>query len=193
MVLTFTGSFSAGNIARDDVRIMLIGAIGCNFAWGLVDAVMYVMSSLTQRGCALSVIRAIRTARDPQTARGLITDALPPTIVEILRPDEIDSIRERVKNLPEPPARVTIQRDDWLGAVGVFLLVFLSTFPVVIPFIFMTDARLALRVSNGIAIVMLFFTGYAMARYAGARAVRVGLAMVVIGLVLVGLTIALGG
>jgi hypothetical protein len=193
MVLTFTGSLSAGDVARDDIRAMLIGAIGCNLAWGLVDAVMYVMSSLTQRGRALSIIRAIRTARDPQTARGLIADVLPPTLVEILRPDEIDSFRERVKNLPEPPARVTLQRDDWLGAIGVFLLVFLSTFPVVIPFIFMTDARLALRVSNGIAIVMLFLTGYAMARYAGARAVRVGVAMVVIGLVLVGLTIALGG
>ena len=40
------------------------------------------------------------------------------------------------------------QRNDWLGALGVFLLVFLSTFPVVIPFIVMSEAGPALRVSN---------------------------------------------
>ncbi|HEX5667001.1 MAG TPA: hypothetical protein VFX71_09210 [Hyphomicrobium sp.] len=28
---------------------MLIGAIGCNLAWGLIDAVMYLMSCLTER------------------------------------------------------------------------------------------------------------------------------------------------
>ena len=57
----------------------------------------------------------------------------------------------------------------------------------------MTQARLALRVSNGIAIVMLFFAGYTLARYAGRRAWLTGMAMVLIGTVLVGITIALGG
>jgi hypothetical protein len=44
----------------------------------------------------------------------------------------------------------------------VFLCVFVSTFPVVIPFTFMQDVRLGLRISNGIAIVMLFLAGYSM-------------------------------
>jgi len=53
------------------------------------------------------------------------------------------------------------------GCAGVFLLVFLSTFPVVVPFIVMHDALIALRVSNGIAIGLLFITGYAFARITG--------------------------
>lgn len=52
---------------------------------------------------------------------------------------------------------------DVRGAVGVFLLVFLSTLPVAIPFIVMTHARSALRVSNAIAITMLFIAGVALA------------------------------
>jgi VIT1/CCC1 family predicted Fe2+/Mn2+ transporter len=71
--------------------------------------------------------------------------------------------------------------------------VFLSTFPIAIPFMLIRDARLALRVSNGIAIVMLFLAGYAFGRYASYHPWRMGLGMVLIGTVLVGITIALGG
>ena len=34
MVLGFTGSLSAAQAGRSDVRTMLFGAIGCNLAWG---------------------------------------------------------------------------------------------------------------------------------------------------------------
>jgi VIT1/CCC1 family predicted Fe2+/Mn2+ transporter len=77
--------------------------------------------------------------------------------------------------------------------VAVFLLVFLSTFPVTIPFLLMSDAMRALRVSNAIAIVLLFLGGYELAKYSGGRPWRLGFAMVAIGAALVGLTIALGG
>jgi VIT1/CCC1 family predicted Fe2+/Mn2+ transporter len=64
---------------------------------------------------------------------------------------------------------------------------------VVIPFLFMQDARLALRVSNVVAIAMLFGAGCLLASYAGMRRIRTGLAIVGIGAVLVALTIILGG
>ena len=70
---------------------------------------------------------------------------------------------------------------------------FLSTFPVVIPFIVMRDPVPALRVSNAIAVVLLFVAGYAFGRLTGRRPAWVGIAMVVLGSVLVGLTMALGG
>jgi len=64
----------------------------------------------------------------------------------------------------------------------------------VIPFVFMQNALQALRISNAIAVVMLFIAGAALGRYAaGQRPWQTGLAMVVVGSVLVLLTIALGG
>ena len=51
----------------------------------------------------------------------------------------------------------------------------------------------ALRVSNTVAIVMLFLTGYAYGTIAGRHPWLVGLGMVLIGTVLVGMTMALGG
>src|SRR5436190_11036119 len=102
-------------------------------------------------------------------------------------------MRHPLKELPDPPERARLGKDDWLRAVGVFLLVFLSTFPVVIPFIFMRNAGSALRVSNLIAILMLFLTGCAFGRMTGRRLWVVGISMVVLGSILVGITMALGG
>jgi VIT1/CCC1 family predicted Fe2+/Mn2+ transporter len=64
---------------------------------------------------------------------------------------------------------------------------------VVIPFIFLRDVGPALRVSNAVAIVMLFLTGYAFGSLTGRRPWLMGIAMVVLGSFLVGLTMALGG
>ncbi len=193
MVLTFTGSLSVAEAGRDDVRTMLIGALGCNLAWGIIDGVLYLMGCLAEKGRGLLTFRALRKATDPSAAQRLIADALPPVIASILQPAELDTMSRRLKDLPELPEQARLRRDDWLGAVGVFLLVFLCTFPVVIPFIFMHNAAPALRVSNAIAIVMLFLTGYAFGRMTGRHPWLVGISMVVLGLILVSITMALGG
>jgi VIT1/CCC1 family predicted Fe2+/Mn2+ transporter len=73
------------------------------------------------------------------------------------------------------------------------LLVVLSTFPVVLPFCLMTNVMRAQRVSNAVAIALLFLTGYAFGRCTGYHPRGMGLAMVIVGSVLVGLTILLGG
>ncbi len=193
MVLTFTGSLSVAEAGRDDVRTMLIGALGCNLAWGIIDAVLYLMGCLAEKGKGLLTFRAVRKATDPKHAHRLIADALPSVVASILEPAELETMHKRLKQLPEPPARARLRKDDWLGAIGVFLLVFLSTFPVVIPFVFMHSAGPALRVSNGIAIVMLFITGYAFGRVTGRHPWLFGISMVVLGAALVSMTMALGG
>jgi hypothetical protein len=192
MVLTFTGSLSVAEADRAEVRTMLIGALGCNIAWGIIDGVLYLMGCFAERGRSLMIFRAVRKAADPQQAHRLIADALPPVVASILEPAQLEAMRQRLKQLPEPDPGL-LRKDDWLGALGVFLLVFLSTFPVVIPFLFIGDVRLALRVSNAVAIAMLFLCGYAFGRCAGFRPWTMGLAMVAIGSVLVAITIALGG
>jgi VIT1/CCC1 family predicted Fe2+/Mn2+ transporter len=193
MVLTFTGSLSVAEAGRDDVRLMLVGALGCNLTWGIIDAVLYLMGGLAGKGRGLITLRAVRESTDPQQAQRLIADALPPVVASVLEPAELESMRQRLTQLPEPPQRARWDKDDWLGALGVFLLVFLATFPVVIPFILMHDFRPAMRVSNAIAIVLLFLTGYAFGRMTGRRPWAVGVSMVVLGSVLAAMTMALGG
>jgi hypothetical protein len=193
MVLTFTGSLSIAEAGREAIRTMLLGALGCNLAWGIIDGVLYLMGCLAEKGKGLLTLRAVRKATDPQKAQRLIAAALPPLVASILQPAELETMRQRLKDLPEPPERARLGNKEWLGALGVFLLVFMSTFPVVIPFLFMKDAWLALRVSNAIAIAMLFLTGYAFGRATGRHPWVVGVSMVILGAALVGLTMALGG
>ena len=193
MVLTFTGSLSVAQAGRDEIRTMLIGALGCNLAWGMIDGLFYLMGSLAEKGQNLMTYIAVRTATDPQQAQRLIADKLPPVVASILEPAEFESMRQRLQRLPEPPKRASLNKVDWLGAVGIFLLVFLSTFPVVIPFIFMQSVLPAMRVSNAIAIVMMFATGYSYGRLTGYHPLAVGIAMVVLGAIVVSATIALGG
>jgi hypothetical protein len=192
MVLTFTGSLSVAEADRAEVRTMLIGALGCNAVWGIIDGVLYLMGCLAERSRGLTIFRAVRRAADPQQAQRLIADALPPVVASLLQPAELETLRLRLMHLPDPP-RTHLGRDDWLGAVGVFLLVFLSTFPVALPFVFMQQVGPALRLSNGIALLMLFLCGYAYGKCVERRPWLTGIAMVVLGSVLVGLTIALGG
>jgi hypothetical protein len=193
MVLTFTGSLSVAEAGREDVRAMLIGALGCNVAWGIIDAVLYLMSCLAEETRGLLIYRAVRKTGDPAEAQRLIADALPPLVASVLEPAELEAMRQRLQQLPTPPERAGLGGDAWRGAVGVFLLVFLSTFPVTIPFMLMSNAGPALRVSNAIAIVLLFVAGYAFGRMTGRHPWMMGISMVVIGAVLVAMTIALGG
>jgi len=193
MVLTFTGALSVAEAGREDVRTMLIGALGCNLAWGIIDGVLYLMGCLAEKGRGLLTFRALRKTTDAKEAQRLIADALPSVVASLLQPVELQSLYQRLKQLPEPPDHARLRKDDWLGAVGVFLLVFLCTFPVVIPFIFITHAGSALRVSNVVAVVMLFLTGYAFGRMTGRHPWLLGISMIVLGLILVGLTMALGG
>jgi hypothetical protein len=193
MVLTFTGSMSVATAGREEVREMLIGAVGCNLAWGIVDAVMYVLTTLVNRGRGLLLLRSVLAAQQAEGARSAIASALPPLLTSAMRPSDFDVLRERLAALPPPPRQPRLSSQDLRGAVEVFMLVFLSTFPVVIPFLLFSEPLRALRTSNAIAVAMLFLGGVSLGRFSGLRAGALGLAMAGIGAVLVAITIALGG
>lgn len=194
MVLTFTCSISAASSpGRDDVRTMLFGAVGCNLAWGLIDAIFYLMACISERGKRMGTLRAVRAAKNAEEGRRIIAGALPSLFAQALRPDGLEKLRFELNLLPDPPARPGLTASDFLGAVAVFLWVFLITFPVALPFVFLHDAQRALRVSNLIAVALLFITGRSFGRCAGLHPGRTGVVMVLLGGALVATTIALGG
>ena len=193
MVLTFTGTLSVIDSGRDEVRDMLVAAIGCNLAWGFVDAVMYVLRNLVARGRKATLIRALRDAARPEQAQRIIGDEIGAGS-NAFGPAEFERIRQWVAAQPASAApRVAVTAADLKGAFAVFLLVFLSTFPVVLPFVFIADAGVAKRASAAVAIAMLYVCGYAWGRYAGLKAWRTGLVMVLLGLGVEAIVIALGG
>jgi hypothetical protein len=193
MALSFTGAVSAATAGREDIRTVLFAALGCNLAWGLVDGVMYLVSLMTERTRNLTLLRRVRSATATHDAHAIIADAMPGRLGNVITAEVQEYIRQRITALPEPPARGRLGWDDFVGAFGVFLIVVLSTFPVVVPFMLFSETQLAMRVSNAVALVTLFACGFALGRYAGGIPWRSGFAMAAIGVVLVAATIALGG
>jgi hypothetical protein len=193
MVLTFTGSLSVATAGRAEIREMLVGALGCNLAWGVIDALLYLLASIAEKGRGLATLHAVRRATDLDEGRRLVAGALPPVVAAVLEPAQLEAMRQRLAELPEPPARPRLEGDDWRGALGVFLLVFLATFPVAVPFLLVGDAHRALRVSNGVAVALLFLCGHAVGRLTRYHPWGTGLGMVLLGSILVAMTMALGG
>lgn len=192
MALTFTGSLSVADAGRNDVRAMLIGALGCNLAWGIIDGIIYVMITHASRSGEWKRLRALRGTTDATQARGLLAGLLPDEVAASLTTDELDTIHRRLAARPIPDS-LTVSMQDLLGGLAVCLLVFLSTFPIAIPFLLMDSVAPAMRASNSIAIAMLFIAGVAYGRATGLRPWLVGVSMVLLGCVLVAVTIALGG
>jgi VIT family protein len=193
MVLTFTCSFSVAGAGHEEVRTLLLGAIGCNLAWGFIDAVFYLMDCFTARGRAILNLGALKSVTCPPDGHRIIRQALPPIVASVLSNSDLETIRERLSRIRDTPTEPGLHGRDWLGALAVFLVVVLSTLPVIAPFAFIKDARTALRTSNMIAVSMLLLVGYVFGQYAGHRPGRMAIAMVLLGAAMVGTTISLGG
>jgi VIT1/CCC1 family predicted Fe2+/Mn2+ transporter len=193
MALSFT--LTVGVVTADNIKIqtMLFAALGCNLAWGIIDAGVYLMARVNERGRKILSLRALHEASDAETARSMIADAMPPLLASAVSPQQLDSMWHRLRQLPVSSQRPQLTKRDAIGALGVCLLSFLSTFPIVIPFMLIGDGRTALRASNVIAIAMLFVCGYAFGHRSGLKPWATGLSIVAFGCVLVGVAIALGG
>jgi len=196
MVLTFTlGTGLTVKNGAEGVRELLIAALGCNLAWGLIDGVMVVMHRVSERVRRQRLAHAIRTAASPETGLAIVRSELEP----ILGPLVGSELRERLyaevrgRAAALPLERTRVDRADLLAGIASFCLVFFSTIPAALPFLLFADPHLALRVSNLLLLVLLFVVGWRWAAYTSGSRIAWGLAMLMIGTLLVVVAIALGG
>jgi VIT1/CCC1 family predicted Fe2+/Mn2+ transporter len=159
----------------------------------MIDALMYLMARLSERGRDIEVLRRVQRTSDPDEGRRILASALPDSVASVLETEGLERVRERLQRLPEARPRPRLAASDLLGAAGVFLWVFAITFPVVVPFLFIDEAVRALRISNLVAVVLLFVAGCSYGRWSSLRPLPTGIVMVVVGTVVVAVTIALGG
>jgi VIT1/CCC1 family predicted Fe2+/Mn2+ transporter len=195
MVLTFTGSLSVATAENADVREMLIGAMGCNIAWGIIDAALYIVGELFGRGRLRRLGQMIRGAPTKVEAESLVAGELDEYLSEVTSEPDRKALYARIADnvRSRPPAPNPVTKSDLMGAFWSFWLVFLASLPAAIPFVIFDDARFALRVSNAILLALLFISGYLWARYTVSRPWLVGLCFLVAGIALVLAAIALGG
>ncbi|APR34837.1 VIT1/CCC1 transporter family protein [Paraburkholderia sp. SOS3] len=193
MALTFVGAVKATGAGQDAGYKMFFAALGCNLAWGLADAVMYLVRTLVDRGQRLKIALTAQRERDPVVAIRALRNALPETLKSFAEDADLERIRARLAAMPTLPPRATFVRQDFVGALGIFLLVVLGTFPVALPFLIVKDLGTALIASRVLTLLILFAAGFALGRYTDAGAMKAGFAMTALGILLTMAIIALGG
>ena len=192
MALSFTGTMSVAVGDGEGVRGVLVAALGCNVAWGIVDGVMFVLTTAVGRARRLNFIDTLRNAALPEARRIFIRN-LPEDVRLIISDTDAEALLLRVRALQSTGLRKVVHPQDFSDAISIFVLVAASTLPPSIPFLFIDELHIAMRLSNAVALVMLFFIGAQLGRYMGRSPWPMGFAMAAIGAILVAVTIALGG
>jgi hypothetical protein len=118
-----------------------LAAIGCNLAWGIIDAVMYVMNNITVRSLEIRLVHTIQDAPDKDAALNLIRNEIDPRLHSLLDPEESlglsRSIHKRIAQMKVAKVRVT--REDLYGAIACFWLVFVSFLSAAVPFLIFSE------------------------------------------------------
>jgi len=194
MALGFTGSVRLG-LEDPDSRELFVGILGCNLAWAIVDAVMHLLTQLFERGRNARLAREVRQMRDDSLALARIAEELKnrvPVVEDAPGAEHfhrwlLDVLRSR-----EPPP-AGLQASDVRGAIAVGLVILLATAPVLAPYLVLADPDHAVRASNAVALGLLYVLGSWWGQEVGGSPWRAGAGLTAVGIVLVLITIALGG
>ena len=103
----------------------LIGAIGANTAWGIIDASLYVMNTTFDRKRQLRFVHAITANPDEATALGRIRGELDPILEPVTKARDREQLYQSIYSTlahGEFPARSGLQRDDIMGAIQIFCI-----------------------------------------------------------------------
>jgi len=194
MALGFTGAVRLGHEEADN-HALFIGIFGCNLAWAIVDGVMFVLTQLFERGRQAKVARDVLKAPNEEAALQRIGDEVGFPLLSLTTPEERQQIHRRVLELlrRSTPEDARVRRADLLGGLAVALIILLATLPVVAPFLTPVNPNVAVRISNGVALMELFLLGMWWGRMVGGGLLRLAAGLTLVGIVLVFITIVLGG
>jgi VIT1/CCC1 family predicted Fe2+/Mn2+ transporter len=193
MALSITAALSVGGASRETTRELLVAALACNLAWGMVDAAMYLLNTLIDRARRRKVARdLLATDGDVEFRAVLLRSGELGLAAETMTDEGARKFRQWLQvhgdGLPRGLAGA-----DWLAALQIWLLVFGATLPLIVPFLVVTDPTTALRASQGVAVAMLFGLGLRLGRWTGARPLASGFWFATLGLAITIACIALGG
>src|SRR4249920_1523920 len=71
LIMVLSVTLTAGlnvSAGKEGVHQLLVAALGCNIAWGIIDGIMYVMNCMAERSVRGRLVREIQGASDSQSA-----------------------------------------------------------------------------------------------------------------------------
>jgi hypothetical protein len=176
-------------------RDLAVALIGCNVAWGIIDAALYLLGSVFARNQRVHFMRKLRTMPSEANALQAIREEYGLDDAHLAAEQHLAAFYQAALDVLRHAKveRAHLRGQDWLAALMVVFLVTVTAVPGALPILLVGDPALAVRLANLLQIGLLFVVGYHWARYSGANPWRTGLAIVGFGVALVGVAIALGG
>ena len=198
LIMTLGCTLGAGLIVQegeDAIRQMILGILGCNVAWGLVDGAMYIVSSMFDRSRKARLLQLIQESTSDENALAIVGRELDPSLEDFATEKErrelYRSVLIRLKNVA--PQRIHLKKEDIYGAVATFCLVFVFAIPAVAPFLIFNDRFVALCVSDLLLLSLLFLVGYHLGRALHTNPWTLGSIVFLVGLFCVAIVVALRG
>ena len=111
LIMTLTFTLAAGIVIQEEgragAREMLIGILGCNLAWGIIDGVLYVLGQVFERGRVRRIGLNLRQAASDEEARQMVADEFD----DMLVPVTDEPMRQRLyESIVEQRARARLPR-----------------------------------------------------------------------------------
>jgi hypothetical protein len=196
MALTLTAGARLLSDPHDlDATGLAAALVGCNVAWGIIDAVFYLLGTRFDRNRRVRLVRKLQAATGELEAVDLIRAEFglegEPPMREEDREAFYRSLLQMLRHAGIVRARFL--RDDYVAVVLVAVLVSATAIPGVLPLLLLDDGYTALRIANVLQICLLFLVGYCWAHYSGASRWSTGLIIALLGAGLVLVSVALGG
>ena len=194
MALGITGAVRL-SVEPTDNRELFIAILGCNLAWGVVDGVMFAMLAVFERGRKFRIVSGVLAAPTEEAALQQIAKGFDDRLAPLTTPEERQRIYRGILNLArradrKPPQ---LQLEDVFGGIAVGCIILMATLPILVPFMIVSNTNHAVRLSNLTALALQFWLGCWWGREIGANPLRAGAGVTCVGVILVLITIALGG
>lgn len=194
MLLTFT---LAGGVMEMSPDELVLGAVSCALAWGVIDGAIFMLNSLFQRGRQARLVSEVR-AMDRDQAVALLRSWFDSTYEKIIsqkmREEVYNDIFDVARN--SQPLRPWFTRNEVYGGLGLLAIEAICSIPAILPLIILEDDMNALRISNLLLLATMAVIGYYWAGWSGWQgAMRFVIAgfVLALGLLMVGVAILMGG
>jgi len=177
MVVILTGIINTGLPPdQNTLRLLLIGALGVNVSWGIIDGVTSMYGGLVNRADYLRIANEFRGDSRNQEKREMVARSMQGTIVENLSVEDQSKVIEMIgAGEPVKGQRYPATRADWKVAIATILIDFILIFPVVVPYFLIDNVRWAVFASHTIAIILIAGVAMVWARNLNLNTLKAGI------------------
>ncbi len=181
----------------DEIRRLdlALGLLGCNVAWGLIDAVFYLLGSQFNRNRRVRFTRRLQGAASDEEAIGLVREEFGLEGEPQASQEDREALhRSLLAFFRDATAeRAPFSRDELMAAIIIFVLVTCTALPGLLPLMAVPSTNLALRIANALQVILLLGIGYRWAHFTGISGWRGAMIVGTLGVALVLVAVALGG